>query len=134
MSRRFIKVIGLIIIVMMVFSCGKKMTEREIFDEAQKLQSESNFEKSAELYQKLLKDYPESRYYASALFMLGFLYANDIKDIDKASTYYNEFLKKFPDHELTDDVEFELKNLGKPITDIDKVIQDNIKKKEKEDK
>ena len=129
MGKRLIIVLSLVMAVLMVLSCGKKMTEREIFDEAQKLQGESKFDKSAKLYQKLLKDYPESRHYASSLFMLGFLYANNINDINKARTYYNEFLEKFPDHELADDVEFELKNLGKPITDIDKIIKENEEKK-----
>ena len=129
MKRKFMGITGIILILVVAAGCAKKMTEREIFDEAQKLQSENKFEKSADLYKRLLKEYPESRHYANSLFMLGFLYANNIEDTDKAREYYNEFLQKFPQHELADDVEFELKNLGKPITDIDKIIQQNEEKK-----
>ncbi|RKY83074.1 hypothetical protein DRQ09_10630 [candidate division KSB1 bacterium] len=124
MGRRAIKFIIFPVAFLLFFSCGKKMTEREIFDKAQKLQSENKFKKSAKLYEKLLKDYPESKHYPSSLFMLGFLYANNIKDYDKARKYYEEFLKKFPNHELADDVEFELKNLGKPISEIDNLIKE----------
>jgi len=130
MNRKFIELSSIILILFMAFGCGKKMTEREIFSEAQKLQSENEFKKSADLYKKLLKEYPESQHYASSLFMLGFLYANDIRDMEKAREYYSEFLRKYPEHELADDVEFELKNLGKSVTDIDKLIQDNEKKEE----
>jgi len=39
-------------------------------------------------------------------------------DLEKASSYYNLFLEKFPDHELTPSVQFEIDNLGRDINEI----------------
>jgi hypothetical protein len=47
------------------------------------------------------------------MFMVGYIYANHIQDLDKAKQHYNAFLEKYPQHDLSDDVQFELANLGK---------------------
>ena len=51
--------------------------------------------------------------------MIGYRYANDIKDYDKAKKYYQEFLKKWPMHELAASVKWELDHLGKDISELE---------------
>ena len=50
--------------------------------------------------------------------MVGYIYANVINDSANALKEYNVFLEKYPDHELVDDVQFEIQWLGKDINDI----------------
>ena len=51
-------------------------------------------------------------------FMIGYIYANALNDFDKARSEYNEFLKRFPKHELSPSVKFEIDYLGKDINEI----------------
>lgn len=50
---------------------------------------------------------------AVAFFLQGFIYENQLKDYFQARIIYEDFLKKYPDHPLTDDVTYSLQNLGK---------------------
>ena len=49
---------------------------------------------------------------------IGYIYANVINDTKSAEAEYESFLKKFPDHELSPSVKFELEYLGKSIEEI----------------
>ena len=53
---------------------------------------------------------------------MGYIYANHIKDLDQARQAYNIFKQKYPQHELTPSVDWELEHLGKDIGDL--VIDD----------
>ena len=50
--------------------------------------------------------------------MIGYIYGNALNDFDKARFEYNEFLKRFPEHELSPSVKFEIEFLGKDINEI----------------
>ncbi len=78
-----------------------------------------DYRKAVGAYKRLIEKYPNSPRLAQAYFMIGYHYANDIKDLDKAREAYNTFLEKFPNHELAASVKFELKYLGKDVTDLD---------------
>lgn len=49
----------------------------------------------------------------NALFMLGFIHANEIHNYEKAKEYYQKFLELYPNSELAVSAKFELENLGK---------------------
>ena len=51
--------------------------------------------------------------------MIGYRYANDIHDLDKAKAAYQEFLKKYPNHELASSVKWELAHLGQDLSEIE---------------
>jgi hypothetical protein len=51
--------------------------------------------------------------------MIGYIYANHLKDFEKARNHYNQFLEKYPQHELTTSVQWEIDHLGKDISEID---------------
>jgi TolA-binding protein len=68
---------------------------------------------AVQLFGKLAKDYPDHRHAAVAVFLQGFIYENQAGDPMKAKPYYEEFLKKYPDHPMAADVLFSLENLGK---------------------
>lgn len=61
----------------------------------------------------ILMDYPEYKNAPYALFLKAFVYEDILNNTEKARTYYQEFLIKFPDNEYADDVRVSLKNLGK---------------------
>jgi len=67
---------------------------------------------------QVIEKYPDSKFAPQSQFMLGFIYANNLSDTLKAKQEYTEFLEKYPEHELITSVKWELKYLGKDISEI----------------
>ncbi|MBN2072033.1 MAG: peptidyl-prolyl cis-trans isomerase [Candidatus Krumholzibacteriota bacterium] len=64
-------------------------------------------------YRELVNKYPEHKYAAQALFMIGFVYGEELKDLTQAQRTYNELLEKYPDSEVAKSAEWMLENLHK---------------------
>jgi len=84
-----------------------------------------NLNKAIELFKKLHDEYPTSEYAPPALFMAGFIYANDLQNYDAATEMYNQFLKEYPDNELTASARAELDNMG---LSPEEILQKNMAK------
>ncbi|MBD3224464.1 MAG: tetratricopeptide repeat protein [Caldithrix sp.] len=133
--RRWIMVIRSIIVVLLGLSlfaaCSTKKSEAEYYQAATKAYSENDYKLSLEQFKQLIKHYPDGKRAAEAHFMLGFINANDLKNYEDAKSYYEKFINKFPKHDLADDAEFELKNLGKDENDLPifkELASDTVKK------
>lgn len=62
---------------------------------------------------RIRKEYPEFRKAPECLFLKGFIYENNLNDLNKARRYYNEFLEKYPNHYFAKDAKVLIQNLGK---------------------
>ena len=72
-----------------------------------------SLKEASKLYRKIYDKYPESKDAAKALFMSGYILANDpVKDYEQATKTYKLFLEKFPNNDLADDAKEEIKNMG----------------------
>lgn len=70
-----------------------------------------------------IQDHPKA---PTALFMMAFIYENDLKDLDKAKSTYELFLKRYPDDpDYADDATQALKFLGMPPEEIIKQFEQN---------
>jgi TolA-binding protein len=69
-------------------------------------------EQSLQMFQRVLK-YENSSNRPLALFNVAFIYEDSFNDKAKAKPYYEEFVKKYPDHELADDVQSNLSHFNK---------------------
>ncbi|NCQ18818.1 MAG: hypothetical protein COZ80_06270 [Ignavibacteria bacterium CG_4_8_14_3_um_filter_37_9] len=69
-------------------------------------------EKAVEFYQKVFVNYPKFESAPSALFMSGFIQANNLGKYNEATITYQKFLQTFPNNELADDAKVELDNMG----------------------
>ena len=101
-----------------ILSCSSKLPEAEYYGMAKDSFNKQEFQKSIENFKNIVKYYPEGQRASEALFMLGYINANHTKDLKEAEKYYKLFIEKYPNDELTDDAEYELKNLGKDINDL----------------
>lgn len=81
--------------------------------------SQKKFSESIETHDRLLRAFPESQYAPQSLFMKGFTLANDLEDYEGAKAVYEDFMEKYPGHELVASVEWELSNLGRDINDLE---------------
>lgn len=82
------------------------------------LNNQQQYQRAVDAFQRLLADFPQSPHLPQAQFMIGYIYANHIKDLDKARIAYTAFKEKYPAHELTPSVNWELEHLGQDISDL----------------
>jgi len=85
--------------------------------------SSGDMRRSVSLLEQLYEGYRSYEKAPQALFLAGFVYENDLKNLDKAKEIYSTFMKKYPDHELSASVKFSLENLGKPADEIIKSFE-----------
>ena len=69
--------------------------------------------KAIQVFDRILNDYPNFEKAPQCLFLKGYVYENDLGDLQTAKKIYEEFLVKYPDDEFADDAEISIKNLGK---------------------
>jgi len=53
--------------------------------------------------------------------MVGYLYANHLKNMDMAKQAYATFIRNYPEHELVKDAQWELDHLGKDVNQIEEL-------------
>lgn len=70
-------------------------------------------ERSIELYDRVILEYPDFRKVPECLFLKGYVFENYLGDLDQARIIYELFLEKYPDNEFADDAAISIQNLGK---------------------
>lgn len=72
-----------------------------------------NSNRAIQLYYNVGEKMPQHPKAPTALFMMAFIYENDLKNLEKARATYEEFLKRYPqDPDYADDAQNALKYLG----------------------
>jgi outer membrane protein assembly factor BamD (BamD/ComL family) len=106
-----------ILSIFVIVSCSRT-GEKEYYVKATESMEQGNYEEAAKFFAKILEDYPNGENASKALFMIGFINANYLKDYDKAKAYYTEFIEKYPEHELARSAAYEINHLGQDIYDL----------------
>ena len=76
--------------------------------------SQKDVEKSVEICDKLMKNYPDYDKTPAGMFMMAsFIYEDQLRDLDKARAMYERILADYPESELIPSVQASLRNLGK---------------------
>jgi tetratricopeptide (TPR) repeat protein len=96
-------------------------TSKHLMHAAEAARNIQDFKTGVDFYNLIVKVYPKSKESEQALFILGFSYDNDLRDVEKARVTYRKFLALYPNSDYAKDIEFSLENLGKTNTEI---IQD----------
>ena len=82
------------------------------------LSRKESYKKAENIFRDLYEKYPDSKQAPTALFMSGFIEANNLHQFDKATQTYRIFLEKYPDHELAESAKQELNTMGKAPDEI----------------
>ena len=85
-------------------------TPEELWEIAQ---SEDLSYARVEYYRELVDKYPDHKYAPQALFMIGFVFAEEIMDLVRARRTFDELLKKYPDSEVAESARWMISNLQK---------------------
>ncbi len=64
------------------------------------------------IFDRLINEYPDATRTSEALFMKAYILNNSLQDYQGAKKYYEEFIGKYPNHELAASASAELKNMG----------------------
>ncbi len=78
----------------------------------QTLSERESLQKADSLFYIIFEKYPTSEEAPLGLFMAGFIQANELGDYQRATSTYNSFLEKYPEHELAVSAKEELDNMG----------------------
>jgi TolA-binding protein len=78
----------------------------------QNVSEKDAYQKAAETFRQLFNKYPKNEKAPRALFLSGFILANDLRNYEAATSAYNLFLQKYPENELATSAKAELDNMG----------------------
>jgi tetratricopeptide (TPR) repeat protein len=88
-------------------------------------------------YEEIVEKHSDSEYTPQALFMVGFVFAEELKDPVGADRAFNKVLKLYPGTDVAKSAEWMLKNLNKPLPDFEdlddlhkKILEEESKKSE----
>ena len=122
--RRTTSISLAIVLFLLILGCKAAPTDEAMFEKARPFQESQDYVKAVESYQDIVKTYPDGPRSDEAQFMIGFIYANEIKDIDKAREAYTLFMDKYSgkaDEGMVMSAKWELEHLGRDISDIDQL-------------
>lgn len=80
--------------------------------------NKENIKLAADYYKIAAKEYADSSEAPRSLFLAAFITANEIKDYPGARKLYEEFINKFPTHEMAKDAKVEIEIMGKSPDEI----------------
>jgi len=93
-----------LIFLMIVSTACSSISDKELYDSANKKKAEKKYIEALKDYQKIVDEYPESEYYVESLFEIGKMYHGKVvKNISskeaykKAIEYYTKVYEKDPD-------------------------------------
>jgi outer membrane protein assembly factor BamD (BamD/ComL family) len=120
-------VVALAIAALTVAGCKKEAAkaisgqEIELFAKAQDLQKQEKYDEAVSVYRQITRDFPSSKQGANSQFMVGYIYANHLKDYEQAKIELQRFIDKYgasSDSGLVAGARFEMQYLGKSIDEI----------------
>ena len=72
-------------------------------------------------YEEIVQRFPKSDYSPQALFMIGFVYSEEIQDRVEAERWLSRVINEYPDSEVAETAQWMIDNLGKPMPDFDSI-------------
>jgi len=76
--------------------CAKKMSEEQLFAQAQQFEAKEDIDGALKVYEELNERFPNSPHADSVLQKLGMIYLNKKAQFDKAVATYERLVEKFP--------------------------------------
>ena len=81
----------------------------------QAYQVKEDFQSAIEALEKIILEFPDSKDAEKSLFMIAYIYAENIGNFIEAERAFRKFIAKYPDSEMFPSAEAMLKNMGKSL-------------------
>jgi EpsD family peptidyl-prolyl cis-trans isomerase len=85
---------------------------KELFELAQ---STDDSRRRIEVFQEIVDKFPQDDHAPQALFMIGFVYAEELRDYPMADRTFNRLVREYPDSDMAETARYMLENLDKPL-------------------
>ena len=109
MRRLLALLAGLLVVGICFVGCGERQTAEQLYSEAQNCEQKGErfdaqgrieesgemFRKAVKTYERLVAKYPQAEKSPEALYKLGTLYMNNLKDADKSIDAYERLLDTY---------------------------------------
>lgn len=83
--------------------------------------------RAIELYSKVHNNYPNYEKRPESLFLMAFIYENQLLNLQRAERTYHQFIELYPDHDLADDALILLEHLGKSPDEMVREFEEKLK-------
>lgn len=100
-----------------------EMSPAFLFRAAEVSRALKKYEQGVKMLDQVYTQYPQHEKAPAALFLKAYTYEESLKDPASAKKYYNEFLQKFPNHDLKVQVEQLLSVIDKSPEELIKSFQ-----------
>jgi hypothetical protein len=107
---------------------GVERTPEELWNLAQ---NTTDSHQRLAFYDQIVKKYPNSEYAPEALFMIGFVHAEELHSAPDADRAFSRVIREYPNSEVAKTAEWMLKNLGEPLPDFEDLDDLNRQIKDK---
>lgn len=87
-------------------------------------------ERAVEIYTRVHREYSEYEKQAESLFLIAFIYENQLMNFQRAEYTYKQFLELYPDHDLADDAKILLEHLGKSPDEMVREFEEKLQKQD----
>lgn len=83
----------------------------------------NNSTEALDLFNRIIYQYPNFEKVPECMFLLGYIYENNLQNYGKAKELYEMFLSKYPNHDFADDARISIDNMGKPLEELVKEFE-----------
>ncbi|MBC7188344.1 MAG: tetratricopeptide repeat protein [Calditrichaeota bacterium] len=99
-----------LLMVVLLFGCGPRQTAEQLYSQGESFELKGSqldeqgkaaeslnmYKEAAKSYEKLIASYPKAEKSPEALYRLGTLYFNNLKDAEKSIDAYRRLIEKYP--------------------------------------
>ena len=82
---------------------------------------------SLDLYNRIIYQYPDFKKAPECLFLVAYIYENNLQNYGKAKEMYELFIKKYPNHDFADDAAISIENMGKSPEELIRMFEEKNK-------
>ncbi len=96
-------------ILLLVFSCAGRNNEAEVeklYTQGQLALTAAKYDSALVIYGTILKKYPDHPKSDRALFLMGYIENEFLGNKEKAKTYFNDLMVRYPKSDLVKDAKF----------------------------
>lgn len=92
-----------------------KLTQRTASELWNLAQNSSDSHQRLRSYEEIVDRFPDSEYSPQAMFMVGFVHAEELKDFLGADEAFRRVLREFPDSDVAESARYMLETMRKPV-------------------
>lgn len=104
-----------------LLACKAGESEDQLYKRAMLAQEQSDFRGAITAYEEFVRRFPNSPDAPKCQFMIGYLYANHLNDLEHGKQAYEKFIRNYPEDKLIKDAQWELDHLGMDVNKIEEL-------------